>query len=82
MLVTIGAFDGFHKGHAELLRLCRDNARGDDWGVVTFEPHPSLFMGRLHPLFTLREREIIRRVRTVQECDMAGVFIAASGKQG
>ena len=61
MLVTIGAFDGFHKGHAELLRLCRDNARGDDWGVVTFEPHPSLFMGRLHPLFTLREREIIRR---------------------
>ncbi|MBQ6972811.1 MAG: riboflavin biosynthesis protein RibF [Synergistaceae bacterium] len=61
MLITIGAFDGFHKGHRELLRICRENA-GDDWAVVTFEPHPSAFMGRIKPLFTLRERELIRRV--------------------
>ena len=62
MLITIGAFDGFHKGHSELLRICRENAYGDDWGVVTFHPHPSEFFGRFHPLFTLDEKELIRRV--------------------
>ena len=60
MLITIGAFDGFHRGHAGLLRLCRQYS--DDWGVVTFQPHPGEFMGRLHPLFTLKERELVRKV--------------------
>ena len=61
MLITIGAFDGFHKGHAELLRICRENSINDDWGVVTFYPHPSEFMHKLnHSLFTLKERELIR----------------------
>ncbi len=60
MLITIGAFDGFHKGHSELLRICREFS--SDWGVVTFNPHPSVFMGKIQPLFTLHERELIRRV--------------------
>lgn len=61
MLITVGAFDGFHKGHRKLLNTCRENAVGDDWGVVTFYPHPSVFMGRMtHTLFTLQERELIR----------------------
>ena len=63
MLITIGAFDGFHKGHAELLRTCSNNAINNDWGVVTFYPHPSEFMhARFHSLFTLKERELIRQV--------------------
>ena len=63
MLITIGAFDGFHRGHAELFRLCREKAGGDDWAVVSFFPHPSEYMHRLtHTLFTLRERELLRRV--------------------
>ena len=62
MLITIGAFDGFHRGHAELLRLCRENSHGTDWGVVTFSPHPSEFMGYIHPLFTLKERGMISRI--------------------
>ena len=60
MLITIGAFDGFHRGHSELLRICRECS--SDWGVVTFNPHPSVFMGKIQPLFTLQERELIRRV--------------------
>lgn len=63
MLITIGAFDGFHKGHAELLELCRLNAKGSDWGVVSFYPHPYEFMHKTnHSLFTLQEREFIRRL--------------------
>lgn len=41
-VVTIGNFDGVHRGHAELLRHLKD--RGARLGlptvVVTFEPHP------------------------------------------
>ena len=63
MLITIGSFDGFHRGHAELLRLCRENSDGNNWAVVTFHPHPSEYMHRLsHTLFTLRERELFRRI--------------------
>ncbi len=63
MLITIGSFDGFHRGHSELLDICRRNADGDNWGVVTFYPHPSEFLGSMrHSLFTLEERELIRRV--------------------
>ena len=61
MLITIGAFDGFHRGHAELLRICRENADGCNWGVVTFSPHPSEFFGTHRSLFTLEEKELIRR---------------------
>jgi riboflavin kinase/FMN adenylyltransferase len=41
-VVTIGNFDGVHRGHAELFRHLKD--RGDKLGLpsvaVTFEPHP------------------------------------------
>lgn len=61
MLITIGAFDGFHRGHEQLLDICRANS--NDWAVLSFWPHPGEFMGRLtHSLFTLTEREFIRRV--------------------
>lgn len=65
MLITIGAFDGFHRGHAELFRLCREIAGCDSggWGVVSFWPHPAEYMHKIpHTLFTLRERELIRRI--------------------
>ncbi len=65
MLITVGAFDGFHKGHAELLRICREISDGDNWGVVTFDPHPSEFLGTHRSLFTLEEKEFIRRVLNI-----------------
>lgn len=67
-IFAIGAFDGFHRGHARLLERARDLAAllDEDWGAVTFEPHPGVFLGKLDAtLFTLRERELIRRVLRV-----------------
>jgi len=40
-VVTIGNFDGLHRGHRALLELCRERAGGDaEVAVVTFEPTP------------------------------------------
>lgn len=63
MIVVLGSFDGFHRGHVLLFERARELAapRGLDWGVVTFDPHPGLFMNELATtLFTVRERELIR----------------------
>jgi riboflavin kinase/FMN adenylyltransferase len=46
-IVTIGVFDGVHRGHRSLVRLAR--ARGDAEGVpvvaITFDPHPMAVVG-------------------------------------
>ncbi len=63
MFITIGAFDGFHRGHAQLLRICREKSDRNDWAVITFSPHPAEFMRRKYiALFSERERDFIRRV--------------------
>ncbi|MCL2010066.1 MAG: riboflavin biosynthesis protein RibF [Synergistaceae bacterium] len=63
MIAVLGAFDGFHRGHAYLFGRARETAAslGLEWGGVTFEPHPKLYMGTIEKvLFTLRERQLIR----------------------
>ena len=63
MLITIGSFDGFHKGHEKLFEVCRENSFNDEWGVVTFYPHPAEYMKKLnHSLFTLKERGFLSSV--------------------
>lgn len=63
MIQVIGAFDGFHKGHQLLLkeaaRLSRE--QNDQWGVVTFSPHPQFIFNprRLFLLFSEEEKKII-----------------------
>lgn len=61
-VVTIGNFDGVHKGHQALLRILRDKAgqAGGTSVVITFEPHPAKIIGgrRRLPLITLYEQKI------------------------
>jgi riboflavin kinase/FMN adenylyltransferase len=62
MIAVLGAFDGFHRGHALLLERAREMASTrDGFGVVTFDPHPGLFLGTLKAtLFTSEELNLIR----------------------
>lgn len=42
-VLTIGNFDGVHKGHRELMRRVVRKAEGNAWNpaVMTFDPHPA-----------------------------------------
>jgi riboflavin kinase / FMN adenylyltransferase len=55
--VTVGSFDGVHRGHISVLeRLCADAAKHDLSSVViTFEPHHRLFFGRESEPFLLTD---------------------------
>ena len=59
--LTVGVFDGVHRGHRHLLAWLKDRAawRGLASGVITLHPHPALVFDPLAPivyLTTLEER--------------------------
>ena len=65
--LTIGNFDGVHRGHQAMLALLRNEAqhRGLPSTVMTFEPHPRDYFAALagkpdlapHRIATLRDSE-------------------------
>src|SRR4029434_11046554 len=57
-VVTIGAFDGVHRGHQELLRqtITAARRRGVAAVVYTFDPPPKVYFGQAEPLISLREK--------------------------
>jgi len=60
-VLSLGAFDGFHLGHQLIVRRVVRMARsmGLRSAVLTFEPHPDVFLGKRNGAFvlsTLRER--------------------------
>lgn len=54
-VVTMGAFDGVHRGHAMLLARLREKAAelGGESVVVTFRPHPKLVLGKFSSTISL-----------------------------
>ncbi len=67
-LVTVGTFDGVHRGHQALLHRLRQlsQARQLTACVVTFDPHPQLVLGKRPPLGILtplaEKLELLRRL--------------------
>lgn len=57
-VVTIGAFDGVHRGHQELLRqtIAAAQRRGVPAVVYTFDPPPKVYFGQAEALISLDEK--------------------------
>jgi len=60
-VVTIGAFDGVHRGHRVVIDSVRRAAAGHGRAsvVVTFFPHPSIVLGHAEPFYLTSTEEKI-----------------------
>ncbi len=70
-MLTLGNFDGVHRGHQALIARCKEESGPKARvGVVTFAPHPALFLGKateLKALTPLRRKAILLRELGVHE---------------
>ncbi|WP_046175013.1 bifunctional riboflavin kinase/FAD synthetase [Domibacillus indicus] len=50
MALALGFFDGVHKGHQKVIAEAKKRADQQGWksAVMTFDPHPSVVLGRKH----------------------------------
>ena len=73
MIFALGAFDGFHKGHLRLLEKAKKRAeeKGTEWGVITFEGHPRMLLGKkdFKLLFTPPERDHIAAFLSIPQME-------------
>src|SRR5512137_1371197 len=58
-VLTIGAFDGVHLGHQQLIRSVVESARASNRraALVTFFPSPSIVLGRATPFYLTSNEE-------------------------
>lgn len=63
MIITLGAFDGYHKGHQELFSTAMTLAEetGTGWAVVSFVPHPRMVLlnEKISLLFSSAEKKVL-----------------------
>src|SRR5512143_1033276 len=62
-VVTIGSFDGVHRGHQALIKQVRAAALNTRRAaiVITFFPHPSVVLGRAQPYYlTAPEEKLVQ----------------------
>jgi riboflavin kinase/FMN adenylyltransferase len=73
--LTIGNFDGVHRGHQAMLALLKNEARhrGVPSCVMTFEPHPRDFFAKQHQQPDLAPARIATMRDKLNELDACGV---------
>jgi riboflavin kinase / FMN adenylyltransferase len=73
--LTIGNFDGVHRGHQAMLALLQNEARhrGVPTCVMTFEPHPRDFFAALHRKPELAPARIATLRDKLEELERCGV---------
>ena len=73
--VTVGSFDGVHRGHRALIGRLVAEARavGGESVVLTFEPHPRITLGRAEGLRLLTTFE--EKVALLAELGVANVIV-------
>jgi len=61
VVLTIGVFDGVHRGHQQLLEQVRQRAQtlGCASAVITFDPHPRAVLGNAVPYLTTLDEKIV-----------------------
>ena len=54
-IIAIGNFDGFHKGHQEVVKKAKKISKNNKTkvGVLTFEPHPKTYFNKKFDNFRL-----------------------------
>lgn len=76
MALALGFFDGVHKGHQQVMLSAKKTAEEKGWksAVMTFDPHPSVVLGRKHRhirhITPLEEKK-----RLIQEMGIDYLFI-------
>ena len=73
--VTIGVFDGLHRGHQQLVSACVEHARANSQVpvMVTFDPHPvSVFLPERAPLSVV---SVERRLELAEEMGIEMVLV-------
>jgi riboflavin kinase / FMN adenylyltransferase len=70
-VVSIGNFDGLHRGHQQLLAIAREEAvqRAVPHGILSFEPHPRSFFKPEEPVFRLTPQVLKGRLAAALEVD-------------
>jgi riboflavin kinase/FMN adenylyltransferase len=72
-VVTLGVFDGLHRGHQQILTTAFEVAAGRPVALVTFDPHPRAVLGppKRHRLLS----PIAERLQLLQRWPLAAVAI-------